>query len=323
MKLSFAPLEGIADYTFRNAHKRIFGGADDYYTPFIAANPSCSLKEKEKREVAPGLNPGISLVPQILANRAYAFVSTAQRLAALGYREVNLNLGCPSPSVTAHGRGAGLLRDQDRLDRFLWELFEELERAGREGAVPAVSVKTRSGFADRSETEGLVRILNRYPFSLVIVHPRLRTQLYAGSADWESFAVFYGNCEKKPAYNGDIRSPEDAGRLMARFPGTEQIMIGRGAVANPALFRMLKGGRPPGTEEMSAFHDELLSARMAEIPLFEKAAGKMKELWFYWSGLFEEPEPYIRRIRKACTEEDYRAAVEALFGECTLKGDAG
>ena len=119
MDFYFAPMEGITGYVLRNVHAKLFPGIDRYYLPFIAAQSSHRLKNKEKADVSPEHNAGIRAVPQILSKSAEDFVATAEILRELGYREVNLNLGCPSPTVTVKGKGAGMLRDTEVLDRFL------------------------------------------------------------------------------------------------------------------------------------------------------------------------------------------------------------
>ncbi|MEE3400044.1 MAG: tRNA-dihydrouridine synthase, partial [Eubacterium sp.] len=88
-----APLEGITTYVYRNALEKHYGGVDKYFTPFLTAS---HLKGREKRDVHPDNNKGMEVVPQILTNDAELFVTIAKQLAELGYREVNLNLGCPS-----------------------------------------------------------------------------------------------------------------------------------------------------------------------------------------------------------------------------------
>lgn len=320
MKLSFAPLEGVTDYPFRNAHYRCFGGADLYYTPFLSANSTHSFKKKEKREVLPELNRGIPLIPQILSNDPDAFVWASVQMAMLGYREVNLNLGCPSPAVTGSGRGAAMIADPDGLDRFLDAAFRKLEEAGRSCRVPVISAKTRSGASDRSETPALITVFNRYPFSEIIVHPRLKKELYRGKADWDAFEMFYVSCTKPLAYSGDIRTVRDAERFMNRFPGTGHIMIGRGAVADPAIFRELKGGSGMTSGELSLFHDAVLGNRLREMHGFDRAAGGMKELWFYWKGFFPCGEEAVKGILRSRGEEAYRKAVSALF-ENSTSGD--
>lgn len=124
MKIYLAPLEGITTYIFRNAFEKYYGGVDKYFTPFLTAS---HLKGRELRDVAPDNNHVEKLVPQILTNDSWLFLEITRQLAELGYREVNLNLGCPSGTVVAKGRGAGFLDRTEELERFLYEVYSGLE----------------------------------------------------------------------------------------------------------------------------------------------------------------------------------------------------
>ena len=99
MKFYFAPMEGITGYIYRTAYHTYFGGIDKYFSPFIAPNQNRSFNAKELNDILPGHNEGMLLVPQILTNRQEDFIRAAKDLKGLGYKEVNLNLGCPSRTV--------------------------------------------------------------------------------------------------------------------------------------------------------------------------------------------------------------------------------
>lgn len=109
MKFYLAPLEGVTGYIFRNALDAYFPGTDRYFTPFIVPDQKHALRKKELRDILPENNQVKELVPQILTSDPVRFVETAKALAEYGYEEVNLNLGCPSGTVVAGGRGAGML----------------------------------------------------------------------------------------------------------------------------------------------------------------------------------------------------------------------
>ena len=115
MELSFAPMEGITYSTYRRLHAELFGGADHYYAPFIAPDSTGRFKAGNLRDVLPENNAGLHLVPQLLCNAPAPFLAVAEELKALGYEEVDLNIGCPSGTVVSKGRGAGFLRNPDML----------------------------------------------------------------------------------------------------------------------------------------------------------------------------------------------------------------
>ena len=118
MDYLFAPMEGITGYVFRNAHHRHFHGIKEYYTPFISPNQTRKLTPRELQDVLPEHNEGIPVIPQILTNKADDFLWAAERLKELGYREANLNLGCPSGTVVAKNADRAFWNIRLRLMNF-------------------------------------------------------------------------------------------------------------------------------------------------------------------------------------------------------------
>ena len=108
MKIYLAPLEGITNYVYRKALFTCFDGFDKYFIPFIRAKQNLNLSGREKKDLMPENNKGMYAVPQILTRKAEDFIRTVELLKGYGYREVNLNLGCPSKTVVTKGCGAGL-----------------------------------------------------------------------------------------------------------------------------------------------------------------------------------------------------------------------
>lgn len=152
MILSLAPMEGITGSSFRRVHAACFGALDRYYTPFLAPpRVGSGFGRKALKELDLERNAGLDVVPQLLTKHADEFVWAARLLADMGYREVNLNLGCPSGTVVGKGKGSGFLRDPEALDAFLGE-------ACARSPLP-VSVKTRLGVSDDAE---FGRILETY-----------------------------------------------------------------------------------------------------------------------------------------------------------------
>lgn len=114
----FAPMEGITGYVYRSAHHALFPHVDRYFTPFLQPNQNHRFASRERNDVLPEHNKGITLIPQILTNRAEDFIWMAGELEALGYDEVNLNLGCPSGTVVTKYKGAGFLAKRKSWIRF-------------------------------------------------------------------------------------------------------------------------------------------------------------------------------------------------------------
>ena len=156
MKFYLAPLEGITGYIYRNAQHDFFGaGIDKYFMPFLAPHTKRSFNAKEKNDILPEHNAGMYAVPQILTNSAADFLRIEKDLGAFGYRELNINLGCPSGTVVSKGRGAGFLASPEKLDQFLEEIFSKTEAK--------ISLKTRIGMEEPEEFFRLLEIYNKYP----------------------------------------------------------------------------------------------------------------------------------------------------------------
>lgn len=315
MKLYYAPLEGNTGYIYRNLHAELFGGADKYFAPFISPSPELTLHPKERRDLKPEHNQGIPLVPQILTNRAEVFVSMADRLCELGYREVNLNIGCPSRTVVSKGKGAGFLASPDALDAFFEQVFQET-------TVP-VSVKTRIGIQNAEEFSGLLRIFNRYPIHELTIHPRLQKEYYLGQANREIFAAAMEESKVPLCYNGDIFTAEDYRELMKQFPKLQAVMLGRGVLCNPALMREIRGGAPLNKAELRQLHDRLMQDYQDYLSGNRNVLYRMKEFWTYAVCMFADSKKAAKKIRKAQKLSDYLNAVDELFAAGELLPEAG
>ena len=349
MHYYFAPLEGITGYVYRTVHHKYFPGIDRYYMPFVAPNYTMHFKEKEKQDIDPAHNEGLNAVPQILSNKADETLWAVEELADRGYREINLNLGCPVPTVARKKKGSGLLKFTDELDAYLDGVYNGLDR--RQGDRPPVSlsIKTRLGTDSTDEAEALVRIYNRYPVSELIVHPRCQADLYKGKPDMEAFLTVLRGSTNPVVYNGDLICPEDVreiGRMCeealrggtiaddprgsgmqgGKMPqgrpaptGIGSVMIGRGLLADPSLVRQCRGGELITAQELSAFHDELYCRYLEIFPGDKVVLNHMKELWFYMGKLFPDGAKCLKEIKKAGTRIQYEAAVRVLLGTCRVE----
>lgn len=302
MDIRFAPMEGLTDTVYRRTHSQFYGGVRKYYIPFISPTQHHVFTPKEMRAIGPEHNAGIPTVPQLLAKDAEHFLWAARELHAMGYDEVNLNIGCPSGTVTAKGKGAGMLRDLAALDAILNEVCEK--------SPIAVSVKTRIGFESPEEWPEILDVLAEYPLKEIIVHPRTRTGFYkVGTLHPETFRVAADR--KLPlVYNGDLFTVSDCAALQEQYPEMP-MMLGRGLVCNPALAREACGGAPLSIPEFHAFHDALYDAYRRDRPL-EQAHSRMRELMIYMSCCFRDAEKAAKGVRKS-NPKNYEDAVDRLF----------
>ena len=172
---------------------------------------------------------------------------------------------------------------------------------------------------DAAEWPALLAIFRRYPIRELIIHPRLRRDFYRGPVRQGAFQYAVDHCTLPLCYNGDLFTPQACRELAAQFPSVSHWMAGRGLVYNPALGRQLRGGEPLTPEELRAFHDQLVEAYRQVLSGDRPVLGKMKELWFYWSRHFLQPEGPLKRIRKAKTLLEYQDGVNALFRDCPFQ----
>ncbi|ABX42253.1 tRNA dihydrouridine synthase [Lachnoclostridium phytofermentans] len=315
MKFYFAPMEGVTGYIYRNIHHSYFPNVDKYFTPFIVANQSNSFKTRELQDIKPEHNQGMYVVPQILTNNAQDFIQTSRKIAEFGYDEINLNLGCPSGTVVAKGKGSGFLVMKDELNRFLEEVFQ--------ASVTKISIKTRIGRDNPEEFHDLMSIFNQYPLEELIIHPRIQKDMYKNTPNLPVFAEGLLLSKHEVCYNGDIFTVDDYKNFIANFPQVKAVMLGRGIIANPAIIQEITLGKGLDKSILKEFHSRLVIDYQRILSGDRDVLFKMKEVWHYWSFIFTNSEKYIKKIRKAQRISDYVLAVENLFYEQEIKKDAG
>lgn len=300
-------MEGVNTAFYRNAQEILFGGVDRYYSPFLAPNnDGIPFKQKQLRDILPEYNKGIHLVPQILTNKSDDFIRVAKEMRELGYEEVNLNLGCPSGTVVAKRKGSGMLADPEALDCFLYEIFAQCEGA--------ISIKTRLGLEDPEEFYKILEVYNKYEMSELIVHPRVRRDMYKIPPHLELFHDFWKESKNVICYNGDIFTPQDAQDLQARFPQIQSIMIGRGLVTNPALIREIQKGEALTKVELRDMHDRLYNGYQEYLYGDTNLLYRMKEYWYYMIHSFYENKKWNKKLRKVTTLSVYNEIVDEIFG---------
>lgn len=307
MRFYAAPMEGITGYIYRNAHATYFPSMQQYYTPFLSPNQKRTLGSKEKNDVIPEHNIGLSVIPQVLTNRADAFLRAAHILADMGYTEINLNLGCPSATVVTKGKGAGFLANPSALKTFLEEIFDQCPID--------ISLKTRLGMQKSEEVFALEEIFSQFPIKEWILHARVREDYYKNTPHWSIFAEVSQQSTIPLCYNGDIFSVLDYQNFVQTFPDIRAIMLGRGLLINPALAREIRGGAPMCVEEFLQFHDKILTGYLETISGNHHVLCKMKELWSYWMyhPIFVSKQKEIKKIKKSNKIFDYQNAVLNLF----------
>ena len=306
MRYYFAPMEGLTDSVYRRLHHKYFGGVDRYYMPFLSPTMHQTLTGKEDRELPMADSVDFVAVPQVLTKVPEDFLWAANVCHNRGYEEVNLNVGCPSGTVVAKGKGAGMLADADALDRLLDAIFK--------GSPLPISVKTRLGLTDPEEFPALLDVFNRYPIRELTIHSRVRKQFYQGDVDMDMFRHAVAHSKNPLCYNGDLFSRQDVDKITAEFPQVEAVMLGRGLVSDPG---MLCGGTD--VQVLEAFHDALLEEYLILFGGSRNAMFRLKENWSYLLPRFENSEKLAKRLRKATDLAEYRTIASEIFHTLTLQ----
>ena len=243
-------MEGITDGILRQTHQKIFGGVDVYCLPFHKLTQNLSLLTREERDISPEENAGLNVLPQALTRDPEQLSAWMYYVSECGYSCADLNMGCPSPTVTKKGRGSAMLQDLDYLKSFMDRVFSN--------TLPvSLSVKTRIGYESPEEWPQILALLHDYPFAHVTIHVRTTSEQYSGTVHPDAFSLAVKSGIPHPVYNGDLRTVEDVQKLINCCPATEAVMIGRGLLANPALARMINGGTDAATEELREWYTSL------------------------------------------------------------------
>ena len=306
MQYYFAPMEGLTDSIYRRAHHTYFSGVDRYYMPFLSPTIHRTLTHREDRELPMADSVDFQAVPQVLTKVSEDFLWAARVCRDRGDDEVNLNVGCPSGTVVSKGKGSGMLRDLEHLDRFLEEIF-------RDSVLP-VSVKTRLGMEDPEEFMKILEIYNRYPIKELTIHPRVRKQFYNGTVDMEMFRYAVQNSRNPLCYNGDITSMAQISAIAEEFPSVGSVMIGRGLVADPGL---LCGGTD--VKALEQFMNALLEEYTVSFGGARNAMFRLKENWGLLHPRFEGVDKLWKKLRKTTDLEEYKAITAEIFHTLPLR----
>jgi len=305
-QISLAPIQGVTDYHFRNTFQKFFGGVDVFYSPFLRLDKDMQLKKSKVKDVLPENNEGVNLVPQILTNNADEFIHLSKYLYDLGYKNLNWNLGCPFAMVINRELGSGLLPHFNKINDLLEKVIP---------VIPSkVSVKMRIGLENDDDIFKILPILNNYPISEIIIHPRTGKQMYKGEVNTDAFEKCLDLTKHKISYNGDINTLEDFQNLKSRFGNINSWMIGRGLVSNPFLAEKIKQTNNDSQENkmlrFKEFHDALAQEYLFRLEGSSHFLNKMRVFWEYFSLSFSNSHKVYKRVKKATTIEKYNIAIE-------------
>ena len=310
MKYYIAPLEGVTNHVFRHAHQKYFPSADKYYMPFIAPKKHHQFAKKELLELLPENNCGVTTVPQILTKSSEDFIWAMNEMTALGYEEINLNVGCPSATVVTKCKGSGMLKDLFSFEKFLDEIFNV---GGN-----SISIKTRIGVNSADEFKDIMQIYNKYPIKELTIHPRLQQDFYKNTVNMAVFKEFLPVSVNPVCYNGDMLTRHDTLHVENSFPDLNSIMIGRGIMKNPALICEINGTDRLSKDVLRAFTDELFEEYTKLYQSQNSAMMRMKELWNAMIFSFEDHNKLIKNINKCKNAYNFTTITNDIFDNYDL-----
>lgn len=306
-KIHFAPLQGYTDDVYRKVHFAVFCGVENYYTPFVRLEKE-GFRHKELRDIAPEHNYDIPVIPQLIAATPDEFRRIAAFFQENGYRQADINMGCPFPMQARLHRGAGLLPYKEEVVALLDTV--------REFPDMSFSVKLRLGWERADEVFAFLPYINSLPFTHVTLHPRIGLQQYKGTVDMDGFSRFYSECAHPLFYNGDLNTLDEIHSITDRYPKLEGVMLGRGLLAHPWLGMEYETGEALSDTEkrkwLSIFHTMLAEQYSMRLEGGDhQILAKLKTLWEY---LLPDAEKRLRKkVIKSNSLTAYYSAVEELL----------
>lgn len=296
--LALAPMQDVTDWGFWKLMAS-YGGPDIYFTEYFRVTVGYRLERSILRSITE--NPtGRPAVGQLIGNDVEWMVKTARQLERHPVAAVDLNLGCPAPVVYRKCAGGGLLRDPERVDALLGAL--------RDGIEGRFTVKTRIGFASPGEFDRLLEIFGRHRLDLLSVHGRTVLEKYGPHVHLDRIAQAVHSLPCPVIANGNISSVADAAHVL-EATGARGLMIGRGAIRNPWIFRQIRDhleGREvtlPNGRDVLAYIGALYEAGCSNDVPERTRVQKMKK---YMNFLGEGIGPnFLHDIRRVMTRGEF------------------
>ncbi len=310
MRLILAPMEGLADQDMRDILTRL-GGIDLCVTEFVRVTHHLLTQRVLLRTVPELANggrtrAGVPVRVQLLGSDPVCLAENAAFIAGLGAPGIDLNFGCPAPTVNRHGGGAVLLQYPERIHAIV---------AAARRAVPRhipVTAKMRLGLEDTSLTLDCARAIEAGGADELAVHARTRSDRYRPPARWEWLAHIREEVKLPVVANGEVWSPQDWEKIR-HVSGCSDVMIGRGAIVRPDLALRIKTGAPAMTwpELLPWVLDFYQQLRARVEP--RHAPGRLKQ----WLGMLQSAYPEAGALHQTLrTERDPVAIGTVLEALC-------
>lgn len=305
MEFHFAPIQGHTDAAFRHFHSELFEGDMTYYSPFIRLERG-SIRPRDLKDITSALNENQKLIPQIIFRDENELNSLVKLLKEQGFKEIDLNLGCPFPLQTGHGRGAAVVKNEELLSNLIKTIVSNTD--------VTFSVKMRLGLENNDEWKVALPYLNKIKLSHITLHSRVAKQQYKGEVDLNTFREFLEQSVNPVIYNGDIRTVEDIKEIEKRFPRIVGVMIGRGIMSRPTLVNEYhKGEELPHCElidKLLYFHQKLYSHYKGILCGDKQLISKIQPFWEYSEDIIGRKA--WKAVNKASSVAKYQTALAMI-----------
>ncbi len=312
-RILLAPMEGLADNLLRGVLTAI-GGYDWAICEFIRVSNSV-LPARTYQRICPELltdsrtAAGTPMRLQLLGSDPYFMAENARRLVTLNPAGIDLNFGCPAPTVNRHRGGAALLGEPELLNK-----IASAVRAVVPVDVP-FTAKMRLGIDDTSKAVDCAQALAAGGIDELIVHGRTKADGYRPPARWEWIDKVRASINIPLIANGEVWTVEDFVRCQQET-GCADIMLGRGAIADPLLARRARGAAVGGWEEVApGVAAYWQGVRRKVVP--HHAGGRIKQWLALLRRNYPEAEVLYQRLRPIKAAHDIDAALVAagILGE--------
>lgn len=298
---ALAPMQDVTDLPFWGLMAR-YGGPDLYFTEYFRVTPHSKPEKYILRSITE--NPtGKPAIAQLIGNHIPGLIKTAKTLQKHAVSGIDLNLGCPAPVVYKKRAGGGLLRELALIDQILAALRDAITET-------QFTVKTRIGFENTDDFEQLLSIFAKHELDLVTIHGRTVKQMYRSDVDFHLIRKAVNTLSTPVLANGNIVSPSICQEVL-RYTGAAGVMIGRGAIRNPWIFRQIReyqSGQipfvPTGQNLLSYIRDLYESVKPPEIKERQLVHKMKKYLNFIGDGA-EPTGDFLYQIRRADNEHDF------------------
>lgn len=302
-----APIQGLTETAWRHFHHMVYGdGITAYHTPFLRVERG-EIRRRDVRDLGADFNRDLRLVPQIICRDLREFRMLCDAVAAAGYRQVDINMGCPFPPQVHHGRGSGMIANVELLGALRDEMlsrYEDLE----------FSVKMRLGVESPDEWRASIDAINALPLSRLTVHPRTARQQYQGELWMDEFSTLLSASAHPVIYNGDITLPSQIDEVLGQYPSLAGVMIGRGLFSRPSLVAEWLAGEE---WDEARRHDALMRLHSMVYGHYRdtlsgdaQVLGKVKPFWEYLAPALDRKA--MKAIKKANTLRKYDDAINYL-----------